>query len=355
MPQLACPHCKSKMMIRDEDLGKIVQCPGCKQQLQTQAPPVQIPASPRTSPPKAAPPSPPKSPSGSGPRPGSPPPSGSKPSPGKPSAPSSATLKSLPKKGPPPRNEEDAEDDSAENDEEDSGTGKSSRKKRIWLGWNNAYRGLNLASVGMVVYLVGMLLGGLGWVSYFFTRQDALFYAALGLSILSGLVFLVLDLWGRTSLAMVTKERVPTARLLFTFSLIGFVLCYLLLALTAAIPVAGVGAILLLAVGYWNALFGYWLLATGLLNRSLAGLFLTQAVSTVAVNLIGAIFVAVMMLGMGIGIRDLELVMNGGENPKAVVLLVGLIVLGLANTGLYLWALNLCLQLKTILGEKIGK
>lgn len=223
------------------------------------------------------------------------------------------------------------------------------------MGWNNAYRGLNLGTVGMVVYLVGLLLGGLGWVGYFFTRQDALFYAALGLSILSGLVFLVLDLWGRSSLAMVTKERVPTARLLFTFSLVGFVLCYLLLALTAAIPVAGVGAILLLAVGYWNALFGYWLLAIGLLNRSLATLFLTQAISTVAVNVVGAIFVAVMMLGMGVGPKDLELVLNGGENPKAVVLLVGLIVFGLANTGLYLWALNLCLQLKTILGEKIGK
>ena len=223
------------------------------------------------------------------------------------------------------------------------------------MGWNNAHLGLSLASVGMVVYLVGLLLGGLGWVSYFFTRQDALFYAALGLSILSGLVFLVLDLWGRTSLAMVTKEKVPTARLLFTFSLIGFVLCYLLLALTAAIPVAGIGAILLLAVGYWNALFGYWLLALGLLNRSLAGLFLTQAISTVSVSLVGAIFVMVMMLGMGVGIRDLESVMNGAESPKATVLLVGLIIFGVATTGLYLWALNLCLQLKTILGEKIGK
>jgi hypothetical protein len=51
----------------------------------------------------------------------------------------------------------------------------------------------------------------------------------------------------------------------------------------------------------------------------------------------------------------LQQVVTGGENPKAVVLVVGLIVLVLANTGLYLWALNLCLQLKNILGEKIGK
>jgi hypothetical protein len=341
------------MMVRDEDLGKIVQCPGCKQQLQTQAPPTQIPAPSKTNTPKTAPPAPPKSNPGSGPRPGTQPLSGTKPNPGKPSTPSSATVKSLPKKGAPSRNED--EEDSSETDDEDTETGKTSRKKRIWMGWNNAYRGLNLASVGMVVYLVGLLLGGLGWVGYFFTRQDALFFAALGLSILSGLAFLVLDLWGRASLAMVTKERVPTARLLFTFSLIGFILCYLLLALSAAIPAAGVGAILLLAVGYWNALFGYWLLAIGLLNRSLAGLFLTQAISTISVNVIGAIFVAVMMLGMGIGSTELQQLATGGENQKAVVLLVGLIVLVLANTGLYLWALNLCLQLKNILGEKIGK
>jgi hypothetical protein len=62
-----------------------------------------------------------------------------------------------------------------------------------------------------------------------------------------------------------------------------------------------------------------------------------------------------MMLGMGIGSTELQQVVTGGENPKAVVLVVGLIVLFLANTGLYLWALNLCLQLKNILGEKIGK
>ena len=194
-------------MVRDEDLGKIVQCPGCKQQLQTQAPPTQIPAPSKTNTPKTTPPAPPKSNPGSGPRPGTQPLSGTKPNPGKPSTPSSASVKSLPKKGAPSRNED--EEDSSESDDEDTGTGKTSRKNRIWMGWNNAYRGLNLASVGMVVYLVGLLLGGLGWVGYFFTRQDALFFAAAATSHLDGGADLFQNKINSFSTAFATRRVLP--------------------------------------------------------------------------------------------------------------------------------------------------
>ncbi len=342
MPQIACPNCKSRMTIRDEDLGKLVQCPGCKQQLQTQAV-VSKPTSPvskqvsqikQTSRVQAGLPK--ES-------------SGTKLSP--------QLKKPVLKKEPEPEEEdEESSDLEGENEaDQEEGTGKISRKKRIWLGWEAGYKGISLASVGMVVYLVGAVLGGLGWTSYIFTQQDPLFYVALGISILSGLVFLVLDVWGRALLTQIPPEKVPNGPMIMTFSLIGFCLCYLMGGLSAAIPLAAIGVVLFLGVGYWTALFGYWLMSGGLNNRSLASFFLTHALSTISLNLVGGIFVAVLFLAMGVRPLDIQRMINGDENPKAVVALIGLILIGVGNAGLYLWAINLCFQLRALLGEKIGK
>ncbi len=330
------------MIIRNEDLGKLVQCPGCKQNLQTQAA-VSTPTSPVS---KAIP----QIKQTTKIQPAIPKESGLTKS-------STQIKKPLVKRNPKPEEEEEEPSDLEEEKEEgqEEGTGKISRKKRIWLGWEAGYRGLSLASVGMVVYLVGAVLGGLGWTSYFFTQQDPLFYVALGISILAGLVFLVLDIWGRSLLTKVPQEKVSNGPMLMILSLVGFCLSYLMAGVSAAIPLAGIGAALFLGVGYWTALFGYWQMSGGLNNRSLASFFLTHVISTISLNLIGAIFIVVLFLIMGVRPLDIQRMINGDDNPKAVVALIGLIVIGIGNTGLYLWAMNLCFQLRALLGEKIGK
>ena len=328
------------MTVRDEDLGKMVQCPGCKQTLQTQAA-VSTPTSAvskavpqlkQTTKIQAA-----------------------LPKASNLTKPSVQIKKPVVKKEPEPEEEEPSDLEADNEVEQEEETGKISRKKRIWLGWDAGYKGLSLTSVGMVVYLVGAVLGGLGWTSYFFTQQDTLFYVALGISILTGLVFLVLDVWGRSSLTMIPPEKVPNGPMLMILSLVGFCLCYLMAGLSALIPMAAIGAVLLLGAGYWTALFGYWLMCGGLNNRSLASFFLTHAISTIALNIIGAIFLAVLFLIMEVRPLDIQRMIGGDENPKAVVALAGLIIIGLGNAGLYLWAINLCFQLRAILGDKIGK
>ena len=336
------------MTVRDEDLGKMVQCPGCKQTLQTQAA-VSTPTSAvskavpqlkQTTKIQAA-----------------------LPKASNLTKPSVQIKKPVVKKDPEPEEEEPSDLEADNEVEQEEETGKISRKKRIWLGWDAGYKGLSLTSVGMVVYLVGAVLGGLGWTSYFFTQQDTLFYVALGISILTGLVFLVLDVWGRSSLTMIPPEKVPNSSIsmpemsirLMILSLVGFCLCYLMAGLSALIPMAAIGAVLFLGAGYWTALFGYWLMCGGLNNRSLASFFLTHAISTIALNIIGAIFLAVLFLIMEVRPLDIQRMIGGDENPKAVVALAGLIIIGLGNAGLYLWAINLCFQLRAILGDKIGK
>lgn len=221
------------------------------------------------------------------------------------------------------------------------------------MGWVSGHKGLSLATTGMIVYLVGVVLGGLAWASYAFTRETVIFYLALAISILSGLAFLVLDLWGRSLLTQVPPEKVPAAKLLFSLSLGAFILCYLFGGVSAAVPMGAIGAVIFLGLGYWLAVFALWIVAKGLYSNKLAALFLTHGCSVVALNLIGAIFCGVMFLGLGVKPDDLQ--NFGGQNNNANILMIGLGVVSVINLGLYFWAINLCMQLIEVLGEKIGK
>ncbi len=282
---------------------------------------------------------------------------------------SSASSGSLPKNATPPpiatktrppsKIEEEEEELDEENsdcddsDDEDSGPQKITKKKRIWMGWSSCHQGLGLATTGMIVYLVGVIIGGLFWASYVFTKETIIFFLALAISVLAGLAFLVLDFWGRFLMAKVPPEKVPAGGLLFALSLGAFALCYVCSGLAALIPMAAIGAVLLLGLGYWLATFGLWLTARGLHSNKVANLILTQGICSVVVNLIGLVLFAVMVLALGVKPEDIQ--NFAGQNGKAMVLIVGMGIVAAGNLGLYFWSINLCMQVLGILGEKIGK
>jgi len=320
-------------MVRDEDLGKLIQCPSCQQKLQTTAPnSSKSSAGVSRQVPKLPPGTATKASSGSI---------------AKMPPPSKIAEKSRSSR------EDDSDTEEDEDGEEDKGPVKLTKKKRIWMGWAATHKGLSLATTGMIVYLVGVVLGGLAWASYAVTKEQVIFILALVISILSGLAFLVLDIWGRTLLIQVPKEKVSAGGVLFGISLGAFVLSYLTGAMIAVVPLAAIGTVILLCLGYWLAMFGYWLTAKGLNNNGLGTLVVTQVSCTIGLNLAGAILVAVLMLGMGVKVDDL--VNLDGQNSKAMVLAIGLGVVIAGNLGFYFWAINLCSQLVAVLGEKIGK